>query len=446
MSSRSTLITVGIIFVVLCACLAATAAGITGVAYYIAQREVNATPAPTLSPTQVVEAMDTIQAFVITQRGLSPAEPVERAFLTVAELRQRVLDDFEEDYSPEEAADDTRVLAAFGLVDPGLDLYDLFVRLYSEGVAGFYDPDTKELVLVSETQGLNAYERSVFAHEYAHALQDQNFDIRGSGFSEEMFEQDSERFEAAQAVLEGDASLLEEQYQATLTAAEQREYDQVVNAQDPSLYLEMPQYLLYDFIFPYEQGLEFVRHYHTEGGWARVDEVWRDLPVSSEQILHPERYDAREAPVVVARPALTDTLGADWRLLDSGVNGEWYTYLILAHGTDSGARLGQSRARAAAEGWGGDGYSVYRREASDDLVLAAHWVWDTPADAEEFVEAFRDYADERFGSTATETNNRLCWGTAAMNCLLTSASGTLWVMAPDGIVLEAVLSQYAGFE
>jgi hypothetical protein len=383
---------------------------------------------------------------VITTRGLSPSQPVERAFLTVAEVKQRVLDDFEEDYSPEEAADDTRVLAAFGLVEPGLDLYNLFVRLYSEGVAGYYDPDTQELVLVSETQGLNAYERTVFAHEYTHALQDQVFGIRASGFSDEMFDQDSERFEAAQAVLEGDARLLEEQYQDTLTAAEQREYDEAVNAQDVSLYFEMPEYLLHDFIFPYEQGLEFVRRYYNEGGWARVDELWRNMPVSSEQILHPERYDAGEAPVVVARPALTDTLGSGWRMLDNGVNGEWYTYLILAYGTDGDAQLAPNRARAAAEGWGGDGYNVYLRESDEALVLAAHWVWDTAADAEEFVEAFREYGDERFGGPATEIGDRLCWGVAGQNCLLTTGTGTLWLMAPDGTTFEAVLTQYAEFQ
>ena len=444
MSSRNVLITVGVIFTVLCVCVFALAAAVTGAAVYTAQRIANATPLPTLNPTQIVEAMDEIQVYVITQRGLQPEEPVDRAFLTVAEVKQRVLDDFEEDYSQAEAADDTRVLAAFGLIEPSLDLYNLYVRLYSEGVAGFYDPDTDELVLVSEAQGLNAYERTVFAHEFNHALQDQVFDIRGSGFSEEMYDLDSEKYEAVQAVLEGDASLLEEQYKDTLSAAEQREYDEAVNAQDVSLYLEMPQYLLYDFIFPYQQGLEFVRRYYDEGGWAAVDALWTNLPVSSEQILHPERYDAGDVPVVVARPALTDTLGSGWRMLDTGVNGEWYTYLMLAYGADTDARLGPNAAERAAEGWGGDGYVVYGRDDDDTLVLASHWVWDTPEDAAEFVEAFRDYAGERFGGEVEEAAGRFCWA-GGRNCLLTTETGTLWVMAPEAATFDLVLGQYADF-
>jgi hypothetical protein len=445
-SNRRTLITVGVIFAVLCVCVAALAAAVTGAAVYTVQRQASATPLPTLNPTQIVDAMDAIQVYVITTRGLQPKAPVDRAFLTVAEVKQRVLDDFEEDYSPAEAADDTRVLAAFGLVPPGLDLYDLFVRLYSEGVAGFYDPDTDELVLVSEAQGLNAYERTTFAHEFTHALQDQIYDLRASGFSDEMYDIDSERFEAVQAVLEGDATLLEEQYRATLTPAEEREYDAAVDAQDVSLYFEMPQYLLYDFIFPYDQGLEFVRRYYDEGGWARVEELWQNLPVSSEQILHPERYEAGDVPVVVARPALTDTLGSGWRQLDTGVNGEWYTYLILAHGEDRGAQLSQSRAGRAAEGWGGDGYSVFLRESDDALVLAAQWVWDTPEDAQEFAEAFREYADDRFDGAATTTGDRLCWPGSGQNCLLTTSTGTLWLMAPDEATFASVLTQYPDFQ
>ena len=443
--NRNVLITVGVGVAALCACVAGALALFVAVPALQIINAQQATPLATLNPTQIVETMDDIQIYVITTRGLQPKAPVERTFLTVDEVKQRVLADFEEDYSQAEADDDTRVLAALGLVQPGLDLYSLFVRLYSEGVAGYYDPDTDELVLVSEAQGLNAYERTTFAHEYTHALQDQVYDIRAAGFSDEMYDQDSERFEAVQAVVEGDATLLEELFKDTLTQAELRDYDAAIDAQDLTFFLELPRYLLYDFIFPYDQGLAFVRRYYDEGGWARVDELWQNMPVSSEQILHPERYEAGDAPVVVARPALTQTLGSGWRQLDSGVNGEWYTYLILAHGEDSRARVAEKEAARAAAGWGGDGYSVYFRDTDEALVLASHWVWDTPADADEFVAAFREYADERFGSQAVESNGRLCWSGGGLNCLYTTGSGALWLMAPEAGVAEKVLGHYPDF-
>ncbi len=407
-------------------------------------RDPNATaqPAPTPS-SQTLTTMDEIDAWVSAQRGLAPTSAgVTRKFLSRDEMYDRTLQDFEEDTTPEEVADDVRSLAVLGLVRPGVDLYTLYLRMQAEGVVGFYDPDTGELVVVSDEGQLNAYERVTYAHEYNHALQDQNYGIRGLGFSEEGWETDSEKAGAVQALLEGDSSLLEEQYQETLTADEQAEYDRVLNDFDLSIYFELPDYLLQDLFFPYQQGLEFVRRYYDEGGWARVDEVWRNPPSSTEHILHPERYEAGDNPLPVPRPALTDTLGSGWRLLDQNVMGEWYTYLILAYGDDPGARLAESRARTAAEGWGGDSYTVFRNDELNATVLALHWQWDTPADADEFVEAFRDYARRRFGSAADDGPGYTCWEGDELHCLYRNGVHTLWLAAPDQATVDQLLTQY----
>jgi hypothetical protein len=215
-----------------------------------------------------------------------------------------------------------------------------------------------------------------------------------------------------------------------------------------AIYFELPAFLLQDFIFPYREGLEFVRRYYDQGGWPAVDALWTNPPVSTEHILHPERYEAGDLPVVVARPALTDTLGSGWRLLDSNLNGEWYTYLLLAYGDDPSARLPDSRARAAAEGWGGDGYVVHYHDADAATVLAAEWVWDTDADADEFALAFGDYANARFGAdNATgSVAGAECWQTAGLTCLFRAAGRTLWLSAPDEATLAAVLAQYPAFQ
>ena len=63
-------------------------------------------------------------------------------------MRERINEDVEEDYSKEEARDDALLYAAFELMDADQDLYDLMIELYSEQVAGFYDPDTKEMYVV----------------------------------------------------------------------------------------------------------------------------------------------------------------------------------------------------------------------------------------------------------------------------------------------------------
>jgi hypothetical protein len=456
MQSRGLLIglVVGCLALALCACALVVAGAGFFYVRSVGLLDATATPRPTRDPdatarpaptpdTATTGEMDVIQDWVIEQRGLEPnGEGVERKFLSPDEVLDRTLQDFEEDTSPEEIADDVRVLAVLGLIEPGFDLYNLYLRLYSEGVAGFYDPDTGELVVVSEVGGLNVYERTTFAHEYNHALQDQNYDVRAMGFSDEGWEEDSEKAAAVQALLEGDSILLEEQYQATLTPAEQREYDRIVNAQDISVYFELPDYLLQDFFFPYSQGLDFVRRYYDEGGWARVDEVWRDPPSSTEHILHPERYEAGDNPIAVPRPVLTDTLGSGWRQIDTNTMGEWYTYLILAYGEDSGARLTESRAARAAEGWGGDSYTASTNDATGQDVLTLRAVWDTAEDAGEFADAFGDYADERFGQAVDEGAGFRCWEGLERHCLYLNDVHTLWLAAPDQAMVAKLLEVF----
>jgi hypothetical protein len=403
--------------------------------------DATARPAPTPGAETLAE-MTEIEAWVIRQRGLLPnGDGVERKFLSEDEVFDRTIKDFQEDTSPEEMQDDVRVLSALGLVRPGLDLYNLYLRLYTEGVAGSYDPDTGELIVVSEAGALNTYEETTFAHEYNHALQDQNYDIRGLGFSDEGWETDSDKAAAVQALLEGDATLLDEQYQDTLSAAERREYDRAVDAVDVAIYFELPDFLLQDFFFPYQQGRDFVERYYEAGGWARVDEVWRDPPTSTEQILHPEKYDRRENPLPVPRPALTDTLGAGWRLLEENNLGEWYTYLILAYGEDVDFRLPESRAERAAAGWGGDAYAAFYNDAQDQIVLALHTQWDTAGDADEFSAAFADYADARFGRRVDFPGGQ-CWESAELHCFFRREAHSLWLIAPDEALITTLLAAY----
>jgi hypothetical protein len=396
-------------------------------------------PEPALNPTQTAAKMDSIEAFVVATRGLSPTAPVALTFLTPADMRQRTIADFEEDTSPAEMADAVQALAAFGMLDARTNLYDLLVSLYSDGIAGFYDPDSQELVVVSGGS-FNAYQRTVYAHEYTHALQDQVFGIRASGFSEEMFIADPERFNGLQALLEGDASVLEEQYLGTYGPLERGYYNKIVSDASalPAVYFDLPDFLLQDFVFPYREGKAFVQHYYDEGGWARVDQVWANPPLSTEQIMHLNRYEAGDAPVIVARPALTDTLGSGWRQVDSSVNGEWFTYLILAYGQDPAARLPDADARAAAEGWGGDSYSVFFNDGTAEAALAAEWRWDTTVDTAEFAAAFLQYGDARFGAPHQPSGGGDCWFRGGLNCLYTNTSGTLWLAAPNQATLDAL--------
>jgi len=157
----------------------------------------------------------------------------------------------------------------------------------------------------------------------------------------------------------------------------------------------LPPFLTAQLMFPYQKGLSFVQRLVQVGGgrWTLVNAAHRSHPpVSTEQILHPDKYLRFEAP----RPVQLDSgrvLVDGWRRSVSGVLGEWETGELLAGG-------GGGAARAAA-GWGGDRYELWQRPgkgcgppcpARDALV--ARWRWDSARDEREFAEALRRWVEQ----------------------------------------------------
>ena len=141
-----------------------------------------------------------------------------------------------------------------------------------------------------------------------------------------------------------------------------------------------PRALRETLLFPYQEGMTWARVVHQYGGWSNVSKAFKDLPQSTEQILHPEKYFVHEAPVKVSLPDIHLSLGRGWRRIESDVNGEWSLYLIL----DQFLKSSPDSKRAAA-GWGGDRYEVYENQRAE-VVYVSVSAWDTEKDAREFFE------------------------------------------------------------
>jgi hypothetical protein len=114
-----------------------------------------------------------------------------------------------------------------------------------------------------------------------------------------------------------------------------------------------------------------------------VSNAFTELPQSTEQILHPEKYFAHEAPVKVNLPDVRGLLGSRWKRIDYDVSGEWSYYLILDQFLNSPAE-----SRRAAAGWGGDRYEIYEGSQPGAVFIAQLTVWDTENDAREFFDAY----------------------------------------------------------
>ena len=391
-----------------------------------------------------LEGMQDIEERVAKLRGLETLQPVTKAFLTTDELRQRMTEDLLEDYSEQEARDDVLLYVAFEFMEPDVDLFNLLLDLQTEQVLGFYDPDTEEMYVVKENQEPGALERMTFSHEYTHVLQDQHFDLQALGFTDEgdKDDEDSEAQFAIRSLVEGDATLLMQQYALQFFSAD--DLAEIIGQSavlDSSVLDSAPNVIRETLTFQYDAGIRFVTTIFQDGGWPAVDAVYDNPPVSTEQIMHPDRYPDDHVQVV-ALPPLTDTLGTGWRLVDNDVLGEFGLLLYLNVHADP------SDADRAAEGWGGDRYAVHWREDESAFVLVIRLAWDTLTDADEFFDSFVQFAKNRFeeGPTRREGDARLWW--SGNDVLLLARNGqneTLILIAPNNATLDAIHSLFPNF-
>jgi hypothetical protein len=398
-------------------------------------------PQPTAPPTSVTSCpiltaqertqLDEIEQQVVTLRGLHPLASVERTMLTRDQLHQQVIDEFLSDYSQEDAQDEARLLSLLGLLPADFDLWTFYTDLYSEQIAGYYNDETEEMALICGSN-FGGPQRLIFAHEYTHALQDQTYDLEeGLGYSEEACESQSERCAAIQALVEGDATLLENQWWQIY--ATQEDWDDLValfSTLETPVLDSAPRFMRENLLFPYMAGQTFVRTLYQEGGWAAVDAAYENPPLSTEQILHPERYPS-DMPVSLITPDPSVALSAPWRPLEPNVLGEWFTQLTLNE------YLPKADAVEAAEGWAGDYYLAFYHEDADLGALVLVTQWDTMRDVLEFSAAFLDYGDARFEVRKTSAPYEVTWsGDAGFASFERQSNQTRWVLAPNAETAE----------
>ena len=180
------------------------------------------------------------------------------------------------------------------------------------------------------------------------------------------------------------------------------------------------------FIFPYTTGRDFAAALFARNGWAGLNAAWENLPQSTEQIIHPDRYFAGDNPQIVDLPPLTGTLGDGWKLAEEAVLGEFFLreYLIQ--------QLSSSDVDTAASGWGGDRYAVYWNEESDEVVLVLRTAWDSINDADQFRAAYGRYTDALFGPIGqAQADGGTCWQSRTVTCVYATGTEVLVVRAPD---------------
>lgn len=351
------------------------------------QPAVKPTPAPKvarpkgkLAPKTVRTKIATITNKVEEVRGLALRRPVEVRFLTQEELAVRWRIDLQRHWPQHERTADEKMMVAFGFMSARSDLSKLMDESVGEGIAGFYEFDSKGLFVIGDHKDLGAFDQVTIAHELTHAMQDQTYNLDGLFAS---VETNDDRALALRALVEGDAMLSGNLYQGK----ERLDREQLMmEATEESLfyqsYREAPPVLGLTTLFPYVQGTEWVRQLHDRQGWSGVNAAYKRLPTSTEQILHPEKYTQGDQPMNVKLPDLGSVLGKGWKKLRTNTLGE-YQVLVLVSGGDTSQKV----YTRAAEGWEGDKYTLYSQSRGDGSALVWESRWETTKDATEFTVA-----------------------------------------------------------
>jgi hypothetical protein len=312
-------------------------------------------------------------------RGFDYAHPVAAEPVTQQVIAHDIVEYADIAYPKDQYLRRSVAWDAIGVIPDGTSLRDAYENYGSTQVIGYYDTVTGELKFVG-TQSPSPLERITLAHELTHAIDDQRFglerlDVLGA-------ECRDEESAAAIALVEGNATFFMLRWAQTfLTPEEQVQVGIEAAGQDVSTE-GIPPFVVRLQAFPYDQGLRFVSSLDALGGLDAVDEAFRRLPASTEQIIHPERYP-NDAPTPVDVPDLSGELGAGWRDLDVMSIGEEWIQIAL------GLRLDAAEANAAAAGWDGGTYRAWSDGQDTALVLST--VWDRDEDAQAFATAMASW-------------------------------------------------------
>jgi len=391
-------------------------------------------------PDEIAEVVLEIEAQVSQIRGLTLVEPVPRRMISPDELNEIVIEEFFADYTDEDAHKDVLILSLIGLLPPDFDLRGFYLDLYSEQISGFYDSEIEEIYIVKGTT-FGGSEKLTYAHEFTHVLQDQNFQFdEGLNYNEAACQENSERCAAIQALIEGDASYTEILwFQTYATRSDYRDIIEAFENFSSPVFDKGPPFIQLDLLFPYEKGYTFVEYLFNEGGFDAVDAAYENPPVSTEQILHPERYPW-DQPRSVDLPDFEELLAGEWYLYDQNVMGEWYTFLILGQAYDETYRLPEAQAEISAAGWGGDAYAFYLNETTDEVIFILDMVWDTVEDAEVFYASLSEYADARWNAVEEGLSGQRLWrGSEGSVVVMQEGDRTLWIVAPTDALVELLL-------
>jgi len=318
--------------------------------------------------------------------GMPLRHAVPCDFITKEKINEFLSKRVKEAAKPEEIRAEELTLKKFGLVPQDFDLAKNTVDLLTEQAAAFYDYDKKKLFITESTP--TETQDPVLAHELSHALADQSFNL--AKFIRKGRKSD-DGAAARLAVMEGQATWMMSEYLARKNGQSLKDSPGLVammsgisetsSGQYP-VFENAPLYLRLTLVFPYTKGMLFQNAVFQRDGQYGFTEVFRHPPVSTQQIIHPEKYFSNVKPT---EPDLPDPhLPHSYKSLVGGSLGE------LEHGVLLEQYASKQRASEIAPHWRGSTFELRENRSAGYVVLLYAVEWDTEESAQQYFTAYRE--------------------------------------------------------
>jgi hypothetical protein len=355
---------------------------------------------------QLCGQVPTIASELTQISGMKLKHPVPCDFISKEKVNEFLKKRVKEESSPEEIRGEELTLKKFGFVPQDFDLAESTVDLLTEQAAAFYDYNKKKL-FITESDSKEPQE-PVLAHELSHALADQNFNLAKFINAGRKSDDGST---ARLAVMEGQATWMMSEFLARKNGQSLRTSPELVTMMSGEnesgeggqfpVYDKSPLYLRQTLIFPYTKGMLFqdaVIHRDNQEGFAQV---FRHPPLSTQQIIHPDKYFSGVKPT---DPALPDPhLPRRYKGMVGGSLGELEHTILLEQ------YAGKQDAAEIAPHWRGCNFELLENKKAGRVVLLYASEWDSEDSARRFFAAYRKAMGKKWKSLtiASETADRV---------------------------------------
>jgi hypothetical protein len=354
-----------------------------------------------------------IRNTVETLRGKKFLREVPVTKISEQEMREMCDRELEKQYPGQDLGNYEELLAWFDMVPPNTDLKSVYADFMIDQVAGLYDSETKKMCIPSFTHENTNHakpnekeleklgpglDQIVLAHEFTHALEDQFWPIDDPKDEDENASTD--RGNAHGFLLEGSATrAMTEAVPAQASDRSAGMYFLLWNSihsgvgefalkyalldawkSSDAIVEGVPETLSRAEAMPYSFGYVFCTEILRKWGLDGLDYIYDHRPISSEQIMHPEKaWEWRDVPVQVSVP---QTLPGGWKQISHDCAGEAGVAVLF------GCQFKNfNRGLEYARGWDGDRAVLFANPEGKRLIVWAS-SWDSPQSAAHCASAY----------------------------------------------------------